>query len=78
MTRAEGEVVMLTNMRGTEWIILLLIVLLLFGARRLPDLARSVGRSMKIFKKEVAADDDKPVEDEPYDPRTDDGGKPTP
>ncbi|WP_149204803.1 Sec-independent protein translocase subunit TatA [Actinotalea subterranea] len=44
---------MLRNLQGWEWIILLLIVLLLFGARRLPDLARSVGRSMKIFKSEV-------------------------
>ncbi len=41
------------NLRGWEWVILLLIVLLLFGARRLPDLARSVGRSMKIFRSEV-------------------------
>lgn len=41
------------NLRGWEWLILLAIVLLLFGARRLPDLARSVGKSMKIFKSEV-------------------------
>ena len=43
-------------MRGfgtTELLILLAIVLLLFGARRLPDLARSVGRSLKIFRAEV-------------------------
>lgn len=43
----------LGNLRGWEWLILLLIVLLLFGARKLPDLARSVGKSMKIFKSEV-------------------------
>lgn len=41
------------NLRGWEWVILLLIVLLLFGARKLPDLARSVGKSMMIFKTEV-------------------------
>lgn len=34
-------------------IILVLLVLLLFGAKRLPDLARSVGQSLKIFKREV-------------------------
>jgi sec-independent protein translocase protein TatA len=34
-------------------IVLLVVVLLLFGARRLPDLAKSVGQSMKIFKNEV-------------------------
>lgn len=41
------------NLRGWEWVILLVLVLLLFGARKLPDLARSVGKSMKIFKSEV-------------------------
>ena len=35
----------------TELIIILVIVVLLFGASRLPDLARSVGVSMKEFKK---------------------------
>ena len=29
------------NLGGWEWVIILLVVLLLFGARRLPDLARS-------------------------------------
>ncbi len=39
--------------QGWEWLVIALIVLLLFGARRLPDLARSVGRSMRIFRSEV-------------------------
>jgi sec-independent protein translocase protein TatA len=39
--------------QGAEWLILLAIVLLLFGARRLPDLARSVGRSLRIFRAEI-------------------------
>lgn len=46
------------NLKGYEWLILLLIVLLLFGARRLPDLARSVGRSMRILKHEVTASEE--------------------
>lgn len=35
----------------TEILIVLLVVLLLFGARKLPDLARSLGRSLGEFKK---------------------------
>lgn len=34
-------------------IVLVAVVLLIFGAQRLPDLARSVGQSLKIFKSEV-------------------------
>ncbi|WP_136520000.1 MULTISPECIES: Sec-independent protein translocase subunit TatA [Cellulomonas] len=42
-------------------LIVLVVVVLLFGANRLPGLARSVGQSMKIFKNEVKdlADDDR-------------------
>jgi sec-independent protein translocase protein TatA len=36
---------------GTELIIILFIVLLFFGARKLPDLAGSMGRSIKEFRK---------------------------
>ena len=34
-------------------VVLILLVVLLFGSKRLPDMARSVGQSLKIFKKEV-------------------------
>ncbi|ASR36400.1 preprotein translocase subunit TatA [Prauserella marina] len=34
-------------------IILVLLVVVLFGAKRLPDAARSIGKSMKIFKAET-------------------------
>jgi sec-independent protein translocase protein TatA len=37
----------------TEIVILLIIILVLFGAKRLPDSARSLGRSMRIFKGEM-------------------------
>ena len=51
-------------MKPMHWVVLLVIVLLLFGAKRLPDLAKSVGQSLKIFKKEIKdlqEDDDTPV-----------------
>ena len=40
----------------TEILIILGIILLLFGAKRLPDLARSLGKSLKEFKKGVGED----------------------
>jgi sec-independent protein translocase protein TatA len=51
------------NLRPIEILLIVLVVLLLFGARRLPELARSVGKSLKIFKTEVKdlRDDDRPV-----------------
>jgi sec-independent protein translocase protein TatA len=39
-------------------IILLLLVIVLFGARRLPDAAKSVGKSIKAFKSEMEPDND--------------------
>ncbi|WP_342319728.1 Sec-independent protein translocase subunit TatA [Corynebacterium mayonis] len=41
------------NLGWTEILIILVIILLLFGANKLPDLARSMGRSARIFKSEV-------------------------
>lgn len=43
----------LQNIRGPELIIILVVVLLLFGAAKLPQLARSLGASAKEFKKGV-------------------------
>jgi sec-independent protein translocase protein TatA len=36
-----------------HWVILIVVFVLLFGAKRLPDAARSLGKSMRIFKSEV-------------------------
>jgi sec-independent protein translocase protein TatA len=47
-----------------ELLIILVIVLILFGAQRLPDLAKSLGSSVKEFKKgvhELNKDDDAPT-----------------
>lgn len=51
------------NLRGWEIFILLAIVLLLFGSKKLPDAARGVGRSLRIFKAETKGlmDDDQPA-----------------
>ena len=47
--------------QGAELFVILAVVLLLFGARKLPELARSLGASAKEFRKGVAegaAEDD--------------------
>ena len=43
-------------------LLVLVVVVVLFGSRRLPDAARGLGRSMRIFKAEVKQmkDDDEP------------------
>lgn len=41
------------GLRGQELLIILLIVVLIFGARKLPELARSLGSSAKEFRKGI-------------------------
>lgn len=50
---------MLGNLSGWHLVVILFIILLLFGAPKLPGLAKSLGQSMKILKKEVSTSDDK-------------------
>ena len=54
------------NVGPWEIILLLLLALLLFGAKRLPEIGRSMGRGMREFKDSVSGkdrdDDDEPAE----------------
>jgi len=34
-----------------EWVLIILVILLLFGARKIPDLARGLGQGIREFKK---------------------------
>ena len=51
--------------RGQELIVILIVIAVLFGAKRLPDSARSLGRSLRIFKSEMKEmkEDDKKDDD---------------
>jgi sec-independent protein translocase protein TatA len=55
---------MLENLGKPEHLLLVLvIVLLLFGAKRLPDLAKGIGKSVRILRDEVKdRDDDRPAD----------------
>jgi sec-independent protein translocase protein TatA len=39
--------------QGAEWLIILAIVILVFGAAKLPELARGTGQALRIFKTET-------------------------
>lgn len=41
----------LGNMRGWEWIVILLVVLLLFGGKKIPELMRGLGKGVHSFRK---------------------------
>lgn len=53
--------------QGAEWLVILAIVVLVFGAAKLPDLARGTGQALRIFKAETKGlkdddtDDDAPA-----------------
>ena len=46
---------------GWELVLVVIVIMVLFGAKRLPDASRSLGRSLRIFKAETKGlrDDDK-------------------
>lgn len=50
------------NIGPPEIILILLVIVLLFGAKKLPELARGSGRALRIFKAETKGlmDDDQP------------------
>ena len=60
---------MIANLGPTEIILIILVLVLLFGAKKLPELARGSGRALRIFKAETKGlmdddDDHSPVDQE--------------
>jgi sec-independent protein translocase protein TatA len=50
------------GLSSTELIIILIIVVLLFGAKKIPELAKGIGSGIKSFKEEMnSIDDDKKI-----------------
>jgi len=58
MTNGLLNIIGLAIPGGAEIWIIVLIGLLLFGAKKLPDLAQGLGKSLRIFKSEVKRKDD--------------------
>ena len=40
-------------LKPLHWIVIFVLLILLFGANKLPDIASNLGQSLKVFKKEV-------------------------
>lgn len=51
-----------------EMLILLLVLLLVFGPKRLPEMGRALGKSMREFKDSVTGDDDRERRETPVAP----------
>lgn len=50
---------MLRGLEGWHFVIVAMVFVLLFGAKKLPDSAKSIARSLKIFKSEMKDGDNK-------------------
>ncbi len=49
---------------GWEWIVIVIVVLVLFGAKRIPEMGRSLGQGIRGFKKELGGKGDGDDEDD--------------
>ena len=51
---------------GPEWVVVILVVLLLiFGAKRFPEMGSSLGRGIRAFKRSVTGEEEKTQSQEP-------------
>ncbi|MET0938392.1 MAG: twin-arginine translocase TatA/TatE family subunit [Gaiellaceae bacterium] len=56
------------NVGPWELILLVVVLLLVFGSRRLPEIGRSVGKGMREFKQSVTGKDEEPELEDAQDP----------
>ena len=62
---------MFGNLGAGEIILILLVILLLFGAKKIPELARGIGKGMSEFKKGLKDVEDEIKSSEPESKKTD-------
>ena len=49
---------------GSEWIIIALVILLLFGGKKIPELMKGIGRGIRSFKEGARGDGEEPKQKE--------------
>jgi len=62
---ASPTLAFLQNIGPLEIVVILVVVLLLFGGKKLPELARGLGRGLRLFKEEVSGVSKQLQDDEP-------------
>ena len=50
---------------GGEWIIILIIALLIFGGKKIPELMHGIGKGIRGFKEGMNGADEEPKKEEP-------------
>lgn len=68
----------LGNLRGWEWIIIFLAILLLFGGKKIPELMRGLGKGVHSFRKgmqDAKKEMETPIEDDEKDEKPKDKDK---
>lgn len=61
----------LSSIGPGQWLIILLIIVLLFGAKKIPELAKGLGRGIKTFKSEMNSDENELKEAEKLEDKAD-------
>jgi sec-independent protein translocase protein TatA len=56
--------VLLGMLGGAEWLLIAVIVLLLFGGKKIPELMKGLGEGIKEFKKASKVEDENPAKSE--------------
>ena len=56
---------------GWEWIIILLVIVILFGGKKIPELAKGLGKGIKSFKNEMKDEQESASSEEPKKVETD-------
>ncbi|MBN2669802.1 MAG: twin-arginine translocase TatA/TatE family subunit [Bacteroidales bacterium] len=58
------SVLLLFSMGGSEWILIVVVVLVLFGGKKIPELMRGMGRGVKEFKDGISGNDNTATKEE--------------
>jgi sec-independent protein translocase protein TatA len=61
---------------GWEWIVIILVIVVLFGAKRIPEMGKSLGQGIRGFKKELRGEENGENESEKSEKSNDTSEKP--